>query len=109
MPLVIRKKNGKDLYTSESDTFQEAVETAVAEGLSLDCAALSGEALAGAELAGAKLGGADLSGADLTGVEDAQFAAYLQQVLDALRSTSFPTIAAIEGAALGAGTATGRR
>ncbi|MFN8018092.1 MAG: enoyl-CoA hydratase-related protein [Acidimicrobiales bacterium] len=44
------------------------------------------------------------AGADLTGVEDAAFASYLQQVLDALRSVSFPTIAAIEGAALGAGT-----
>ncbi len=49
-------------------------------------------------------GGHFCAGADLTGVEDAQFAAYLQQVLDTLRSTSFPTIAAIEGAALGAGT-----
>jgi len=44
------------------------------------------------------------AGADLTGVEDASFATYLQHVLDTLRSVSFPTIAAIEGAALGAGT-----
>jgi enoyl-CoA hydratase len=49
-------------------------------------------------------GGHFCAGADLTGVEDAEFAAYLQRVLDALRTTSFPTIAAIEGAALGAGT-----
>lgn len=49
-------------------------------------------------------GGHFCAGADLTGVEDAQFATYLQRVLDALRSASFPTIAAIEGAALGAGT-----
>jgi enoyl-CoA hydratase len=49
-------------------------------------------------------GGHFCAGADLTGVEDAQFAAYLQSVLDALRTTEFPTIAAIEGAALGAGT-----
>ena len=44
------------------------------------------------------------SGADLTGVEDASFAELLQGVLDRLRDVSFPTIAAVEGAALGAGT-----
>jgi enoyl-CoA hydratase len=44
------------------------------------------------------------AGADLTGVEDASFAAVLQGVLDTLRDVPFPTIAAIEGAALGAGT-----
>lgn len=49
-------------------------------------------------------GGHFCAGADLTGVEDSKFATYLQSVLDALRTVSFPTIAAIEGAALGAGT-----
>lgn len=44
------------------------------------------------------------AGADLQGVEDASFAALLQGVLDLLVNVSFPTIAAIEGAALGAGT-----
>lgn len=44
------------------------------------------------------------AGADLTGVEDASFADLLQGVLDRLRDVPFPTIAAIEGAALGAGT-----
>lgn len=44
------------------------------------------------------------AGADLTGVEDASFAEALQGVLDRLRDVSFPTIAAVEGAALGAGT-----
>lgn len=44
------------------------------------------------------------AGADLTGVEDASFADLLQGVLDRLRRVPFPTIAAIEGAALGAGT-----
>lgn len=43
------------------------------------------------------------SGADLTGVENASFAGLLQGVLDRLRDVSFPTIAAIDGAALGAG------
>lgn len=49
-------------------------------------------------------GGHFCAGADLTGVEDASFATLLQGVLDALRDLSFPTIAAIDGAALGAGT-----
>jgi len=44
------------------------------------------------------------AGADLTGVEDATFATYLQHVLTTLRDVPFPTIAAVEGAALGAGT-----
>lgn len=44
------------------------------------------------------------AGADLQGVEDASFARLLQGVLDRLRDVSFPTVAAIEGAALGAGT-----
>ena len=44
------------------------------------------------------------AGADLTGVEDASFAALLQGVLDRLRDVPFPTVAAVEGAALGAGT-----
>ena len=49
-------------------------------------------------------GGHFCSGADLTGLEDASFAILLQGVLDRLRDVSFPTIAAVEGAALGAGT-----
>jgi enoyl-CoA hydratase len=44
------------------------------------------------------------AGADLQGVEDASFATLLQGVLDRLVNVSFPTMAAIEGAALGAGT-----
>jgi enoyl-CoA hydratase len=49
-------------------------------------------------------GGHFCSGADLTGVEDAGFAARLRAVLAGLRAAPFPTIAAVEGAALGAGT-----
>jgi enoyl-CoA hydratase len=44
------------------------------------------------------------AGADLGGVEDGAFVATLSQVLDALRDARFPTMAAVEGAALGAGT-----
>ena len=49
-------------------------------------------------------GGHFCSGADLTVVEDTAFAARLRAVLAALRGAPFPTIAAVEGAALGAGT-----
>ena len=44
------------------------------------------------------------AGADLTGVEDMSFTTLLQGVLDSLRNAPYPTIAAVEGAALGAGT-----
>ena len=43
------------------------------------------------------------AGADLTGLEDASFASVLGAALDALVTTPVPTIAAVQGAALGAG------
>ena len=49
-------------------------------------------------------GGHFCAGADLTGVEDESFAATLRVVLTGLRDAPFPTIAAVDGAALGAGT-----
>jgi enoyl-CoA hydratase len=49
-------------------------------------------------------GGHFCAGADLTGVEDESFAVTLRAVLQGLRDAPFPTIAAVEGAALGAGT-----
>lgn len=49
-------------------------------------------------------GGHFCAGADLRGVEDASFAEALRSVLDRLRLASFVTIAAVDGAALGAGT-----
>jgi len=44
------------------------------------------------------------AGADLKGLEDESFASTLRVVLDGLRDAPFPTIAAVDGAALGAGT-----
>lgn len=44
------------------------------------------------------------AGADLSGVEDSTFTALLRSVLDRLRLAPFVTIAAADGAALGAGT-----
>lgn len=49
-------------------------------------------------------GGHFCAGADLTGLEDAGFAAVLRGVLDLLTSVPIATIAAVDGAALGAGT-----
>lgn len=49
-------------------------------------------------------GGHFCAGADLTGLEDESFAATLRVVLQGLHDASFPTIAAVDGAALGAGT-----
>jgi enoyl-CoA hydratase len=44
------------------------------------------------------------AGADLTGVEEGEFAAALGQVLRGFTELPIPTIAAVDGAALGAGT-----
>ncbi|HET9608993.1 MAG TPA: enoyl-CoA hydratase-related protein [Acidimicrobiales bacterium] len=44
------------------------------------------------------------AGADLSGVEDASFTTLLRSVLDRLRLAPFVTLAAADGAALGAGT-----
>lgn len=49
-------------------------------------------------------GGHFCAGADLTGVEDAGFTALLRSVLDRLRLAPYVTMAAADGAALGAGT-----
>jgi enoyl-CoA hydratase len=48
-------------------------------------------------------GGQFCAGADLTTVEDSGFVGLLRHVLDGLHEAPFPTIAAIEGNALGAG------
>lgn len=48
-------------------------------------------------------GGHFCAGADLSGVEDDGFVQHLRDVLAALRTAPFPVVAAIEGAALGAG------
>lgn len=49
-------------------------------------------------------GGHFCAGADLTGVEDPTFTDLLRQVLAALRDDPRPLVAAVDGAALGAGT-----
>ena len=67
-------------------------------------AALDGS---GEDVRAVVLTGADghfCAGADLSGVEDESFTALLRSVLDRLRLAPFVTIAAADGAALGAGT-----
>ncbi len=49
-------------------------------------------------------GGHFCAGADLTTVEDEGFVAKLHELLDGLRTVPIPTLAAVDGAALGAGT-----
>jgi enoyl-CoA hydratase len=49
-------------------------------------------------------GGHFCAGADLTTVEDGEFVDLLHTVLRSLREAPFPTVAGVEGAALGAGT-----
>ncbi len=49
-------------------------------------------------------GGHFCAGADLSGVEDADFVARLNHLLVTIRDLPLPAIAAVEGAALGAGT-----
>lgn len=67
-------------------------------------------ALADAAAAGSRVlvltgaGGTFCAGADLGGVEDTEFVAALNRVLEGLRTATFPTLAAVEGFALGAGT-----
>lgn len=61
-----------------------------------------GDAIRALVLCGA--GGHFCAGADLSGVEDGSFTALLRSVLDRLRLAPFVTVAAVDGAALGAGT-----
>ncbi len=66
-----------------------------------------GDAVADPETRALVLTGAQgdfCAGADLQGAVDSEFVSNLLEVLDVLRQAPFPTIAAVEGYALGAGT-----
>jgi enoyl-CoA hydratase len=80
---------------------RNALDHAALDGLAAALAAC-GDDVRALVLTGA--GGHFCAGADLTGLEDAAFAGRLRTVLDALRSAPFVTLAAVDGAALGAGT-----
>ena len=89
------------LLTIDRPERRNALDHATLEALA---AALDGcgDAVRALVLTGA--GGHFCAGADLTGVEDADFTRLLRTVLDGLRLAPFVTIAAADGAALGAGT-----
>jgi enoyl-CoA hydratase len=80
---------------------RNAVDHEALEGLVSAIAAATDGLTRALVLTGA--GGHFCAGADLTGVEDSGFVTLLSAVLDSLHDAPFPTIAAIEGAAMGAG------
>jgi enoyl-CoA hydratase len=89
------------LVTIDRPERRNAVDHEALEGLA---AAIDAATTAGSRalvLTGA--GGHFCAGADLTGVEDTAFVAVLRTVLFGLRDAAYPTIAAVEGPALGAG------
>jgi len=91
------------LLTIDRPERRNAVDHEALEQLaeSLDRATVAVPATRVLVLAGA--GGHFCAGADLTGLEDAGFASVLRGVLERLRDAPMPTIAAVDGAALGAG------
>jgi enoyl-CoA hydratase len=90
------------LVTIDRPERRNAVDREALSGLAAAIAAARDDAARVLVLTGA--GGHFCAGADLTGLEDESFAATLRVVLEALHDAPFPAIAAVEGAALGAGT-----
>jgi enoyl-CoA hydratase len=90
------------LITIDRPERRNAVDREALSGLATAIAAAGDDAARVLVLTGA--GGHFCAGADLTGLEDESFAATLRVVLEALHDAPFPAIAAVEGAALGAGT-----
>jgi enoyl-CoA hydratase len=94
------RRGSVGLITIDRQERRNAVDHEALEGLAAAIAALDDVRVL--VLTGA--GGHFCAGADLSGVEDSAFATALRRVLDALRDAPYPTIAAADGAALGAGT-----
>lgn len=103
MAIHLEQRGHVALVTIDRPERRNALDRAALDGLLDAVAAASADEHTRALV----LTGADghfCAGADLTGVEDADFAAAVRRVLDAICSTSYPTIAAVDGTALGAGT-----
>ncbi|HYF46720.1 MAG TPA: enoyl-CoA hydratase [Acidimicrobiales bacterium] len=100
MAIHVERRDAVRLLTIDRQERRNAVDAAALEELA--SAVADAEDARALVLTGA--GGHFCAGADLTGLEDEGFASHLRQVLEALRSAPLPTIAAVEGAALGAGT-----
>jgi enoyl-CoA hydratase len=90
------------LVTIDRPERRNALDHDALDGLEAAIGAAVGASSRALVLAGE--GGHFCSGADLSGVEDPDFVAKLNGVLGALRDAPFPTIACVEGFALGAGT-----
>lgn len=98
----VERRGRVALITLNRPERRNAVDAAACEALA---AAVEGAAAGGAGaivLAGA--GTNFCAGADLKGIEDETFGRELRAALDSLRDTPLTTIAAVHGAALGAGT-----
>ena len=89
------------LVTIDRPERRNAVDHEALEGLVAAITAATDAGSRALVLTGA--GGAFCAGADLTGVEDTTFVAVLRRVLLGLRDAAYPTIAAVDGPALGAG------
>ena len=100
-PVSYELRGAAALVTIDRQERRNAVDTEACEQL---LAALTGAVDDGARvvvLTGA--GGHFCAGADLTGIHDDGFAKALRALLDALVAVPVPVIAAVDGAALGAG------
>jgi enoyl-CoA hydratase len=95
----VEDRGGVVLVTIDRQERRNAVDREALEGIAAAVGAADCRALV---LTGA--GGHFCAGADLTTLEDERFADVLRTALVALRDAPFATIAAVDGAALGAGT-----
>jgi enoyl-CoA hydratase len=102
-PMIVTEQRGAiTLVTIDRPERRNALDHDALDGL---LAALDGAVAANSRvlvLTGST--GHFCAGADLTTVEDDRFIEALHRLLDGLRTAPFPSIAAIDGAALGAGT-----
>jgi enoyl-CoA hydratase len=103
---VIHRSTAADgrvgVLTIDRPERRNAVDHASCVALEEGLRAFVGDGLRAVVLTGAD--GHFCAGADLTGVEGAEFRAALRSLLDALVDVPVPVVAAVSGAALGAGT-----
>jgi enoyl-CoA hydratase len=97
----VESRGPVQLVTIDRQERRNALDRAAVEGL---LAAVSGAPAGTRALVVTGAGGQFCAGADLSGVEDGEFVRVLRRLLDGLRTAPFVTIAAADGAALGAGT-----
>ncbi len=101
MTIHVRHHDGVAVLTLDRPERRNALDEAHCEELARLIQEVTAQGARAIVLAGA--GPHFCAGADLTGLEDVSFATVLAAALDALVTTPAPTIAAVQGAALGAG------